>query len=153
MSRKRCRGLAILLTDFGYLGHVRSKFMLLGTSTLIPSLSRPCLNFGSIFWHFSTLSSWVLGGLIYRTCLILFFYTITLELLYKMMAQLADRDTTVDSDVYFVIHHSTDWEIELEEALASSRKPVNRKLAKFIHVSHHVYFYYFTSIDIQYMTI
>ena len=36
--RKKCRGLAILLSDFGYLGHVTWEIIAFFTSHLIPSL-------------------------------------------------------------------------------------------------------------------
>ena len=36
--RKKFRGLAILLSDFGYLGHVTWEIIAFGTSHLIPSL-------------------------------------------------------------------------------------------------------------------
>ena len=47
--RKKCRGLAILLSDFGYLGHVTWEIIAFGTSHLIPSLSGPYLDICSFF--------------------------------------------------------------------------------------------------------
>ena len=43
MGKKRCHGLAISLSNFGYLGHVTWEIIAFGTSHLIPSLRWPYL--------------------------------------------------------------------------------------------------------------
>ena len=47
--RKKCRGLAILLSDFGYLGHVTWEIIAFWTSHLIPNLRWPYLDICSFF--------------------------------------------------------------------------------------------------------
>ena len=47
--RKKCRGLAILLSDFGYLGHVTCEIIAFFTSHLIPRRIRTFLGIGSFF--------------------------------------------------------------------------------------------------------
>ena len=58
-GQKKCCGLAILLSDFGYLGPVTCEIIAFWTSHLIPNLRWPYLDICSFFWKFSTLSSWV----------------------------------------------------------------------------------------------
>ena len=47
--RKKCHGLAILLSDFAYLGHVTCKIIAFFTSHLIPRQIRTFLGIGSFF--------------------------------------------------------------------------------------------------------
>ena len=47
--RKKCRGLAILLSDFGYLGHVTWQIIAFVTSHLIPTRIRTYLDICSFF--------------------------------------------------------------------------------------------------------
>ena len=47
--RKKCRGLAILLSDFAYLGHVTCEIIAFFTSHLIPRRIRTFLGIGSFF--------------------------------------------------------------------------------------------------------
>ena len=47
--RKKCRGLAILLSDFAYLGHVTCEIIAFFTSHLIPTRIRTYLDICSFF--------------------------------------------------------------------------------------------------------